>query len=123
MLMVFGLEMIEYVDNRCYDSLFCELVPSIMANALNHIIVVINIDNMTPKSKVNVYDFFPQEYENRKPVCTTCTHKLGVLVLMRRSDHYDACVQTTKYSIPCLCKISSQCVIKENVLSDIPYQA
>ena len=102
----FHSEMQKYVYNRCYDSLFCELVPSIMANALNHIIVVINNDTAAPDTQVNVYDFIPMEYENKNPICVKCERKLGILVLLRRSNHYDACVQTTTYSNPCSCYIN-----------------
>ena len=96
-----------YVYNRQYDSLFCELIPSLMTNVLNHIIIVLNEVTDIDCSDVppNVYDFIPSEYVNETPICKTCGLKLGVIVLLRRSHHYDACVQSLNHTKPCSCKV------------------
>lgn len=96
-------ELNDYVYSKKYDSLFCELIPAIMANALNHIIVVVNEN---PHCDVNVYDFMPIEYEAKNPICRQCGRKLGILTIIRRSAHYDACLQSNKGSQPCSCNIS-----------------
>ena len=116
----FSSQMRAYVYDKNYKSLFCELVPAIMANALKHIIVVINIDASAPEMPVNVYDHVPENYEDRNPICTECGRKLGILVLLRRSDHYNACVQNCKSSIPCSCNISSRVMVGNILLQDNP---
>ena len=101
----------DYVYKKRFDSLFCELVPAIMANVLNHIIVVLNVDSTTTcadrNSKIEVYTFFPENYNQEKSVCTLCGIKLGILVIRRCRNHFDACVQAVNYSSPCSCNIST----------------
>ena len=115
----FNSEMQNYAHNKCYDSLFCELVPSIMANALNHIIVVINNDIAAPDIQINVYDFVPMEYEMKHPICLKCERKLGILVLLRNSDHFDACVQNTTHTSPCSCNINNRALLSEDLLLNV----
>lgn len=116
----FYSEMRAYVYSKHYESLFCEFVPAIMANALKHIIVVIDIDAYAPDKPVNVYDYVPKEYVDRNPICTKCGQKLGILVLLRRSDHYNACVQNSKYSSPCSCNISPHVLVGNALSQDNP---
>ena len=110
----FYSEMRAYVYDKQYKSLFCEFVPAIMANALKHIIVVINVDAYAPDESINVYEHVPNGYENQNPICTKCGQKLGILVLLRRSDHYNACVQESNCSSPCSCDISTHGLVNNS---------
>ena len=103
----FHEEMKKYVHLKEYRSLFCEFVPNIMANALSHIVIVINVDNLESSSPMNVYDIVPDDYIDRKPVCNLCGLNLGTLVILRRVNHYDACVQRSKLTKSCSCNISA----------------
>lgn len=103
----FHEEMKKYVYLKEYKLLFCEFVTTIMANALNHIIIVINVETLDSCSPMDVYDYIPDDYIDRKPVCNQCGLKLGTLVLLRRVNHYDACVQRSKVAKPCSCNISA----------------
>ena len=113
---LFYSEMCDYVYFNQYNSLFCELIPSIMANVINHIIIVINAAHGAP---VTTYEFIPEEYENRKPICKKCNLKLGVIVLLRRSHHYDACVQQSTRTDPYSCDVSSSLFPKDTKRSDV----
>ena len=74
-----------YVSNNMYDNAFCDLVPAIMANALHECVVILNvtgrrciIETFGPHITCNVFSI--DEY------------KCKCLVLLRRTNHYDACI-------------------------------
>ena len=120
----FFTEMHDYVYKKRFDSLFCELVPAIMANVLNHVIVVIDVDtnsmgasrttSVDDKSNIEVYTFFPEYHDQTTSVCTLCGTKSGILMIQRSSYHFDTCVQTINNSSPCSCVFSNISELKND---------
>ena len=93
-------EIEHFINNRIFDTGFCDVIPSIMSNVLNNTITIID----KTESDYNVYQchmvmwhcvyvMHPREHK----FCTDKTISYfdvsEVIVLLRSGDHYDACVR------------------------------
>ena len=93
----------DYVHFKAYRSQFCDILPSVMCNALNHTIVVINYEN----ADVKVSCFVPESMRHCSNV-DECNYFANALVLYRSNEHYDACILINCIYIECT---PSQCSI------------
>ena len=75
--------MYEYVDDKVHDSSFCDLVPIIMSNGLNEVIVIID-ETDTNGSVTVIPPKICHSYRGWDP--TMGNH------LFKVSDYYNACV-------------------------------
>ena len=79
----------EYVDDKAFDNSFCDLVPKIMSNALNEVIVIIN------ESDTNVFvTVIPPQICH----CLRGWDPTMAIRLLKKSDHYDAFVPVPSFA-------------------------
>ena len=79
----------EYVDDKAFNNSFCDLVPKIMSNALNEVIVIINESD----TNVVVTVIPPQICHSLRGWDPTMA-----IHLLKKSDHYDAFVPIPSFA-------------------------
>ena len=73
----------EYVDAKSYNTSFCDLVPFMMSNILNEVIVIID---------ENINDTFVTVLSPRKSRAVKLRGTGLGIFLLKTLDHYDACI-------------------------------
>ena len=88
----FYIELEQYVKDKTYDTLFCDLIPSIISNVLEIAVIIVD------KSAVGyyVYATTPLHSSDNPPADIINSN---VVVLHRNEDHYDACINITSSQI------------------------
>ena len=95
-------DMAEYVFSKRYNSDFCDILPSIIANSIKHRTIVINHS----QTDIDVSCFMP-EYFKDTVTCSKCNLSVGSMILYRRSEHYDACLPYIVNVNHCICFLKS----------------
>ena len=73
----------EYVDVKSYNTSFCDLVPFMMSNILNEVVVIID---------ENINDTFVTVLSPRNSRAVKLRGTGLGIFLLKTLDHYDACI-------------------------------